>query len=139
MKNAFTLLLVLLFPSLVWDMGDNNQGSTTIPLPEKNYSVVITDAQKVQTTADRVSWEGKVYLQGHRGEALTTIPFEKISQVELDPNGAAMAGAISAKVTLKNGEAVLLQIRGTSKAYGETSFGNFEIYLRDIEKIVFAP
>ncbi|MDX2469423.1 MAG: hypothetical protein QNL04_02470 [SAR324 cluster bacterium] len=137
MKKILLLISFSLFPVLLWAMGGNKDSANDIPLPEKNYSVIITDTQNVQTTASRVSWEGKIYFQGRRGDALATIPFEKIAQIDVNPNAVAPPGSIATKVTLKSGEAIQLYVKATSKTYGETSFGKFEIYLRDLQKIIF--
>ncbi len=137
LRTFFFLLFFGFLPNFTFALGGDAGQTRSIPLPEKNYSVVITDVQNIQTSADRVSWEGKVYLQGRRGEALTTIPFEKISQIEMIPQTTAPPGSIATKVTLRSGESVQLHVKGTSKAYGETSFGKFEIYLQDVRKILF--
>ncbi|OGG96797.1 MAG: hypothetical protein A2508_01840 [Candidatus Lambdaproteobacteria bacterium RIFOXYD12_FULL_49_8] len=132
------LLFLTLWAAPLFALGDNSSsGDREIPLPEINYSVIVVDAQAVQTTAKRVSWDGKVYLQGKRGEALTTISFEKLNQVEVLPENAAPPGSIAAKVTLKSGETIDLTVKGNSKLFGETSFGKFEIYFRDLRKILF--
>lgn len=139
MRLILTVATLLCFsPLSLWALGNDSGGNTDqIPLPEINYSVILTDAQNIETQASRVSWDGKVYLQGKRGEALTTIPFEKINQIEVLPESPAQPGAIAAKVTLKSGEVVDLGIKGNSKVFGETSYGKFEIYLRDIRKALF--
>ncbi|MDT8446357.1 MAG: hypothetical protein RRB13_05620 [bacterium] len=137
------LLLPLLFlafmaPVSLMALGNDSANNTnSIPLPEVNFAVILTDTQNVQTSASRVSWDGKVYLQGKRGETLTTIPFEKINQLEVKTNDPAPAGGISTKVTLKSGEVIDLGVKGNSKVFGETSFGKFEIYMRDVRKVLF--
>ena len=137
MKKLTLLLFFSLAPLFLGAMGGNHNGQTDIPLPEKNYSVIITDKQNVQTTATRVSWEGKIYFQGRRGDALATIPFAKISQIDINSNALAPPGSVSTKVTLRSGESIQIHIKATSKTYGETSFGKFEIYFRDLQKIIF--
>jgi len=129
---------ILSFQGIGFSLGsDSGNAVNQIPLPEINYSVILTDRQNVQTTAKRVSWDGKVYLQGKRGNSLTTIPFEKVNQIEVSLDKTPEGGSVAAKITLKSGETIDLNIKGNSKFFGETSFGKFEIYLRDIQKILF--
>lgn len=132
----FTILIAG-FSSSIFAMGGDSSDEKSIPLPPKNFTVSLTDAQGVETKADRISWDGKIYIQGRRGEALTTVPFEKINQITLLPDEKAHAGSIASKITLKSGEEIRLDVKATSKAFGETSFGKFEIYMRDIRTVKF--
>jgi len=139
-KTRFLLTVVFVFLFLSGELlalGGDASSEKTIPLPKKNYSVVITDGQNVKTAASRISWDGKIYIQGRRGDALTTIPFEKLVRVEIQPGKKATLGSVLTTITLKSGETIKLQIKSNSKCFGETSYGQFEIYLRDIRIIVF--
>ncbi len=85
MKNYFAP--VVLFSSLLFLMGMGGLGGPApvekTPVPEKNFNARVLDHQGVQTSLSQVSFEGKVFLVGKRGDATVTIPFDKISQVEI--------------------------------------------------------
>ncbi|MGK0288781.1 MAG: sporulation protein YlmC with PRC-barrel domain [bacterium] len=121
----------------VYAMGGDSNSENNIPLPAHNFSVVVTDSKGVASKANRVSWNGKIYLQGKRGDSLTTVPFSKIQKISVFPKRKAVQGAVVVEVTLKKGDSITLHVKANSKCYGETSFGKFEIYIRDIKAIQF--
>lgn len=134
--------IALLGLTAAWLMGmGGGNGSSTekiVPIPDKNYTVTVTDSRGAKAEARRFTWEGKVHFQGQFGNATVTLPFPKVQAVKFDP--AAVSGSpnlILAKFTLKNGETLDLNLERTSKCYGETSFGTYEIFVRDITQLQF--
>ncbi|MDG2195433.1 MAG: hypothetical protein P8O70_00855, partial [SAR324 cluster bacterium] len=73
---AFTIALLL------GGMGGGDENFTSgLPLPKKNFVVGITDRTGMQTESSRLTWEGKIHFRGKYGEAIVNVPFAKINQV----------------------------------------------------------
>ena len=131
-------MLALLAPWLMGMGGGSGGNEKTVPLPQKNFTVTVTDAKGQKAAALRFTWEGKTAFQGQYGSATITVPFEKVQGVKVM---ASQAGgtptAVMTKVTLRDGSSLDLGLDRTSKCYGETSFGTYEIFLKDIGEIQF--
>ncbi len=125
----------------VWWMGLGNGGDgdgPSIPIPQQNFSVTVTDTQGKSLKANRFTWEGKVHFEGMFGNARITLPFQKLKSVKVF-SGKKLSNPdlIAASVTTKSGETVELSLERTSKCYGKTRFGNYEIFFKDVGEIVF--
>ncbi len=140
MKKILLLALAIFSFSFVpvFAVGTNKTANvSSIPLPEENYVVQVTDNRQVATHASRVSWNGHTYLQGKRGASLVTIPFAKIKEVRIGSGARAYNASIKAQIILQNGDSLDLLLRGDVKVYGATRYGKFELYMNDIRSIVF--
>ncbi len=134
------LPLALLAASLAAMGMGGGSGSTekVIPIPERNFSVNVTDSRGNKVLANRFTWEGKVHFEGQFGTATVTVPFAKVQAIEIKPSATtASPTTIVAHLTLKAGDGLDLAIERGSKCYGETDFGTYEIFLRDIARIQF--
>jgi len=131
---------VVLFSSLLFLMGMGSLGGPApvekTPVPEKNFNARVLDHQGVQTSLSQVSFEGKVFLVGKRGDATVTIPFEKISQVEIK---GQEGNEVLVVVTLQKQERVEVKVEKSSKFYGKADFGTFQIESKDLKSISFQP
>lgn len=125
----------------LWLMGMGGGGSSTekvVPIPDKNFTVMVTDSRGAKAEARRFTWEGKTYFQGQFGMATITLPFPKVQSVHIVPAAPTSSPSlVQAKVKLKTGEMLDLNLERTSKCYGETSFGTYEIYMRDVAELQF--
>ncbi|MBF0288176.1 MAG: hypothetical protein HQM14_10190 [SAR324 cluster bacterium] len=132
------ILFSLVFFLLGMGGGDGNSSAeVNLPLPEKNFPVVLTDNQGVTTQTARMSWEGKNYLQGKYGNAKVTVPFAKIQQVRLFPGKDINPNAVLTEIKLKTGKTVQLAVDRTTKVYADTDFGQFEIFVKDLKSMDF--
>jgi hypothetical protein len=124
-----------------WLMGLSGGGGETgseIPIPQENFTVTISDANGRSLQARRFTWEGKVFFRAQYGSATVTLPFSKIKSVTVAPEEkTALPAQIHAKITLKTGESVDVTLDRTTKCYGETKFGNYEIFMKDVSSIAF--
>jgi hypothetical protein len=102
--------------------GSGPANEKIVPIPDKNYTVQVTDSRSAKVEARRFTWEGKVYFQGQYGQA---------SAATTSPN------LIMAKMTLTTGETLDIALDRSSKCYGETSFGTYEIFVRDVTVLQF--
>jgi hypothetical protein len=131
---------VIIFSSLLFLMGMGGLGGPgpveKIPVPAKNFNARVIDHQGVQTSLSQVSFEGNVFLVGKRGDAIVTIPFEKISQVEIKGPGG---NEVLAVAILRNQEKVEVKVDKNLKFYGKADFGTFQIETKDLKSISFQP
>ena len=131
---------ILIFSSLLFLMGMGGAGGSApadkIPSPEKNFGVKVTDREGVQTSLSQFSQEGKVFLTGKRGSATVTIPFEKISQIQLL---SAEGNDVQAKLDLRNHESLDIKVDKRAKFYGKADFGTFQIDAKDLKTVSFLP
>jgi hypothetical protein len=130
----------ILMGSMLFLLGMGDLGGKApkdkIPEPEKNFAVQVIDLQEIQTALTNFSQEGRVFLEGKRGKASITIPFEKISRIHLQN---LKGDEISAKVSLRNGENIEIQLNRKAIFYGKAKFGTFQIEAKDLKSIRFQP
>lgn len=138
------LVLVSLLAAALWlgGMSGGNgggNGAADIPIPDENYNVAIADTSGQQLNARRFTWEGKVHFRGQLGNATVTLPFAKVRSVRvLHAQVSEDAGnLVPTEVELRNGNTVRIAIDRSSKCYGETEFGSYEIFFKDVGRIAF--
>jgi hypothetical protein len=138
MKRFLPTVMVLASFLLLMGMGGMGEFAPAdkIPAPEKNFRVRITDRGGIQTALSQFSQEGKVFLAGKWGDAIVTVPFEKISQIQIQPLEGKEAGA---KVSLRGLENIEIKLDKQAKFYGKADFGTFQIEAKDVKSISFLP
>jgi hypothetical protein len=129
---------VAIFSTVLFIMGMGELGGAVpadkIPVPEKNFNTLVIDREGIQTALSQFSFDGKVSLSGKRGSATVAIPFEKISQVELQGQEGS---EVLAKVTLLDQKSIEVKVDKRSKFYGKAEFGTFQIEIKDLKSIRF--
>jgi hypothetical protein len=115
---------------------------------EKTFTIVVTDAQGVETELRNgiFYWEEKMsetsfvphelrHLPSKRGTATVNIKFDQIKQIELKSGADKAASAMT--VTLANGKSgeFVPAVNGSFK--GESDFGQVEIPIGSLSKVVF--
>lgn len=117
------------------------------PKAEKAFAATITDAQGVETEIKNVVfyWEEKLsetsfvphelrHLPVKRGNATNNVPFDRIRQIEAKPAGGEGVAVVVTLVNGKTGEFVLT-IPGSFR--GESDFGQADVPVKGITKVVF--
>jgi len=131
---------LFIFSSLIFLLGMGELGGTApvdkIPAPDKNFTARVVDRQGIETALSKVSYEGNVFLIGNRGSAAVTIPFEKISQLQLQSLEGSEA---LVKVFLRDQKSVEIKVAKRAKFYGKAEFGTFQIEMKDLKSINFQP
>lgn len=112
-------------------MGTKNPAD--IPIPKKNFNVTLVDVEDNKLDLTSFSCDGEVYVKGTIGRAQTIIGFEKIKNADFFTDGSEL----KAKITLIDGNEIILGIKKTLPFYGKTSFGNIIIKAEDIKSIIF--
>ncbi|MFQ5328421.1 MAG: hypothetical protein ACE5D4_00335 [Thermodesulfobacteriota bacterium] len=106
-----------------------------IPTPEIDFAATFIDDQDISTKCREVSWEGKTFLTGMRGKGSVAIPFEKVKRVLFI--GDVREGRRDAQVTLRDGEVVAVTFDSESRVYGMTSYGSYQITVKNLKEILF--
>jgi len=133
MRKNLILSALLIIPFIMgMGMGGNNV-SHKIPVPDRNFSATITDSQGVTTKVSQITFDGKTYLPGQRGNTNVTIPFEKISSVQVGKVGEDKK--VSTVITLKAGGNLNITVDGKIPCYGSADFGNVQVEFKDIRKV----
>lgn len=134
-------LALALLPAagLLMGLGGGSGGEEKpIPIPQKNFTVTVSDSKGLKVQAERFTWEGKVHFQGQFGHATLTLPFQKVKSLKVLSGGVdGNSALVRTQATLRSGETLELALDRASKCYGETSFGNYEIFLKDVGEIQF--
>jgi hypothetical protein len=129
---------VAIFSSVLFIMGMGELGGAApadkIPAPEKNFNTLVVDRGGIQTALSQFSFDGKVFLRGKRGSATIAIPFERISQVEIQGQEGS---EVLAEVTLLDQKSIEVKVDKRSKFYGKAEFGTFQIEIKDLKSIRF--
>lgn len=129
----FAVLLSL--PLLLAMSPGDSDGPTRIPDPDKAFNAVLTDIGGKTISLGQFSLEGQVYVLGNLGDGQVAVPFEKISRVDF-ANGE---NGLTATISLKTGERVVLQIRPQIKAFGKANFGFYRIDLGEVASLEVSP
>ena len=107
---------LFIFSSLIFLLGMGELGGTApvdkIPAPDKNFTARVVDRQGIETALSKVSYEGNVFLIGNRGSAAVTIPFEKISQLQLQ---SLEGSEVLVKVFLRDQKSVEIKVAKRAK------------------------
>lgn len=134
MKKYLVVLSALFVTPFIMGMGiGGGNVKHNIPVPDKNFSATIVDSQGVTTKVTQISFDGKTYLAGQRGNTNVTIPFDKISSVQVGK--LAEEKKLSAFITLKVGGTLNISVDGNLPCYGSADFGNVQVEFKDIRKV----
>lgn len=134
MKNIYIVLALMITIPLLMGMGTGSGNMThKIPVPEKNFAATIVDSEGITTKVTQISFDGRTYLSGQRGNTTVTVPFEKISTVQVGK--AEEEKKVSAFITLKAGGTVNVIVDGKLPCYGSADFGNVQVEFKDIKKV----
>lgn len=138
-RRALAALTLIAAAGWLMGLGGGNGTGTekAIPIPQKNFTVAVTDARGLKAQVERFTWEGKVHIQGQYGNATITLPFQKVLSIKVGAGTPPAPTLVISRVTLRSGETLELAVERSSKCYGESSFGNYEIFFKDIAELQF--
>lgn len=137
MKSFGFIIVILVGTVALMGMGSlGGQPQGTAPKTEVNIHAQIVDRSGVTTEVAQFSMEGKVYLEGARGDGQMTVLFKKLQGIAF---GKVEGQIVPAELKFKNGENLKLKLRKSSVFYGSTRYGTFQIRAGNIQKIEFLP
>lgn len=134
MRKYFAVLTALFAIPFIMGMGmDGKNVKHNIPAPDKNFAATIVDSQGVITKVTNISFDGRTYLTGQRGNTTVTIPFDKVSSVQVGNPGDDKK--LSTVITFKTGSTINMAVDGNLPCYGSADFGNVQVEVRDIRRV----
>jgi len=115
---------------------------------EKSFTITVTDQQGVETELKNgiFYWEEKMsetsfvphelrHLPAKRGTATVNIKFDQIKQIEVKPGADKNAPAMT--VTLANGKNGEFTPAVSGSFKGESDFGQVEVPIGSVSKVIF--
>ncbi|MBT8490881.1 MAG: hypothetical protein KJN62_07525 [Deltaproteobacteria bacterium] len=128
-SGIFTLGTVLILCVFLMGMSGTgtiaSQGGVASP-----FDATITDTTKSEVKILSVTIDGKTSFNAYMGKGKVQIPFENILRIDITEESAC--------ITLINSDDMCnLRINGISRIYGKTSFGTYQISLKDVVSIEF--
>lgn len=130
--RVIVLCALLVAMPLIMAMGiGDNEVPTRIPEPKVNYLVTLTDLGGTTVDLSHFSIAGVAFLAGDMGRGELAVPLEKVKDVVIRHQG----GEFKAEVALADGGNVTITVKGSLKATGKTSYGNYRIPLDEVSRI----
>lgn len=106
-------------------------GSASQPTTTSSFSAKVTDIANNAVEINSVTIDGKTTFGGYLGKGRVQIPFERIIHIEINKGIAC--------VTLIDGPQVCnLKANEISRIYGNTSYGTYQIALKDVKWLDFS-
>jgi len=136
MGRIFPIAIILLISFFAMGMEGFSSSDEEFPEPDLNYSATLTDIEGVEHIISMASFSGGSELVGLVGKASFTVDFKKIKRVEIEK--IENKTYVLARVWLRGGKQVKLQVKALAKCYGVTELGKMTIRIRDIKSIVFS-
>lgn len=135
MRGVLTAVLVLLVATMLTGMGGlGGAPAGTVPKTEENIKAKIVDRSGVSTELGWFSMDGKVFLEGKRGEGQMSVFFRELKEVSFGP---VSGEDVPADLLLKSGSSLQIKVRKRAVFYGDTGSGAYWIPARDVSRIVF--
>ena len=126
------LYALLLCLPLIMAMGiGDSEVPTRIPEPKVNYLVTLTDMGGTTVDLSHFSIEGVAFLAGEMGRGELAVPLDKVKEAIIRHKD----GEYKAEVALADGSNVIITVKGSLKATGKTSYGNYRIPLDQVSRI----
>jgi hypothetical protein len=135
MRGLLTVVLALLTAVMLTGMG--SLGGTpegTVPKTEENVKAQIVDRSGVSTELGRFSMDGKVFLEGRRGEGRMNVLFRDLKEISFGP---VSGEDVVADLLLESGSRHQIKVNKSAVFYGDTGYGAYRITASDISRIVF--
>jgi len=133
MKYFVNVIIVSVFFLFLTGMSSLSGNSPEkIPLPEKKFMATFIDQSDIVTECRNVSIEGATFISGKRGEGTFTIPFENLTSISF----LYSEGKLKGFVKLRSGPSIELILKKDDKAYGRTRYGNYQVKLIDLQKMI---
>jgi hypothetical protein len=89
------------------------------------YNAKIKDSANYEMNIASVTFDGKTSLNAYLGKGKVQIPFENISRIEVKDKSVCVI--LTGAGTMCN-----LTLNGVSKIYGKTSYGTYQVALKDV-------
>ena len=130
--RVIVLCALLVTMPLIMAMGTGgDEVPTRIPEPKVNYLVTLTDLGGTSVELSHFSIAGVAFLAGDMGRGELAVPLDQVKEVLIRHH----EGEYKAEVALKDGKNVTISVKGSLKATGKTSYGNYRVPLEEVSSI----
>ncbi|MGC9324395.1 MAG: hypothetical protein ACP5G0_06555 [Desulfomonilia bacterium] len=127
-KNWIPVGLIVSMALLL--MGMSGLGSPPQAAIASPFNATIKDTSGNEVSISSATIDGKSTFSGFLGKGKVQIPLENISRIEV--TGGEVCVTLSS-----TGDMCTLRLAGSSKIYGKTSYGSYQIPLKDVVWIEF--
>ena len=127
-KRWFSTGMIVVFSGLL--MGMSGLGSAPPSSLDSPFTARIKDTSNNEITIRSVSIDGKNSFNGFLGKGRVQIPLENISRIEIKDGEACVTLSVT-------DDLCTLRLGGSSKIFGKTDFGSYQIPIKDIVWIEF--
>lgn len=107
---------------------DGGAGGT----PPRNFEGTFTDRDGTAVEATWIQSGGSLELSGELGRGNVDVPFDDIRRMDFSGGGRE---PLTAKITMRSGEAVDLRVRSSLAFTGRTPIGAYRIRARDLKSL----
>lgn len=135
MRGALIALLIILAAAVLAGMANlGGAPEGTVPKAGENITAQIVDRSGVTTDLKWFSMDGKIFLEGRRGDGKMSIPIHDLKEVTFGP---VSGDDVPADLLLKSGERRQLKLLKGAVFHGDTGYGAYRISAGDVSRIVF--
>lgn len=134
MRGIVTAVLVLLTAAMLMGMG--NLGGTPegkVPETSENIKVQLVDRSGISNELTGFSMNGKIFLEGKKGEGEMSVFFRDLKEVGFGP---VSGDTVAADLLLRSGGRVQLKVPKGAVFHGNTGVGAYRISAHDVSRIV---
>jgi hypothetical protein len=136
MKRMPILVLLMVAAPLLLGMGGFTEvPPDKVPQTSRSFAATYIDQMDTITECTEASIDGKIFIEGKRGEGNLAVDFEKIKMINFRMKGGELTG----QVLLSDGSETVLAVNKDKKAYGRAKYGAFQIKLSDLKKMIISP
>lgn len=131
---AVALGLLLVGPVFAGGFG-SSAPSARIPIPAREFTATVEDQGGTTVEVTSISYNGEVYVYGLNGLGQSTIMFEKIKEIRIEPS--TESGKRIMFVVGREGAPMTLVVDADVPTYGQTPYGSYTINVEHIRRITF--
>jgi hypothetical protein len=128
---------ILFFVPALLGMGIFGQPALRQEVPEtkERFDATVEDMDGVVLQVSHISYDGELYLPVYRGKGMVTIPFGKISQMEL---GRKEKSRREVKVSFEDETSELFWLDEDILFLGKVPYGTYQIQAKDLFRLKFS-
>lgn len=133
-RILFILFILFFSSSTVFSLGDSSAPSNSIFVPLVNFTAIVLDKNNNKIDVENISINKLTEIKGDFGKIKITISFYQILSIKVLN---LVEDKISVAIKTKNNREVTLLLNEDTLLSGKVVFGQFEVYLKDLQEVTF--